>query len=392
MKVKHPVTGRTYHFADKCLPFGVSISCALFNRVSIALKHIVQVKTGRNHAVVNYLDDFLFIDISKVGCNYLLRRFLNICEIIKFPVSADKTEWACQQVVFLGILLDGHRHVLVVPNDKRLKALHLVQKYGEARKATVRQLQSLAGMLNFLNRAVVPGRIFMRRMYAKFSYISVTDHKKLDKQLMKQKGLKQHHHVSLDKEFRDDCKTWAMFLSNAHAMARPFVDLKANKVVAEEIDFYSDASASEKLCFGCVYGPAYLFGVWELGFIRKHKPSIAFLKLFALCAGVLAWGKYLKNARLTIFCDNKGVCDMINFMGSKCPKCMYLLRLLTLDNLVHNIQIFFKYVDTKSNSRTDALSHLKFEEFFNIVGDQVDCEPTPIPEAIWPLSKLWQEI
>ena len=29
MKAKYPLTGKTYFFIDKCLPFGVSISCAI---------------------------------------------------------------------------------------------------------------------------------------------------------------------------------------------------------------------------------------------------------------------------------------------------------------------------------------------------------------------------
>ena len=30
MKAEHPVTGKTWYFVDKCLPFGSSISCAIF--------------------------------------------------------------------------------------------------------------------------------------------------------------------------------------------------------------------------------------------------------------------------------------------------------------------------------------------------------------------------
>ena len=37
MKCKHPVTGITYWFTDKCLPFGSSISCAIFQNFSNAV-------------------------------------------------------------------------------------------------------------------------------------------------------------------------------------------------------------------------------------------------------------------------------------------------------------------------------------------------------------------
>ena len=41
MKVKHPVTGETWYLINKCLPFIASISCAIFQDFSDAIKYIV---------------------------------------------------------------------------------------------------------------------------------------------------------------------------------------------------------------------------------------------------------------------------------------------------------------------------------------------------------------
>ena len=64
------------------------------------------------------------------------------------------------------------------------------------RKIKVKDIQKLTGTLNFLNRALIPGRTFTRRMYAK-----LTEVKKGVKRV-----LKDHHHVTLDAEFLRDCK------------------------------------------------------------------------------------------------------------------------------------------------------------------------------------------
>ena len=40
MKAQHPVNKKWYYFVDKCLPFGASISCAIFQSFSNALVHI----------------------------------------------------------------------------------------------------------------------------------------------------------------------------------------------------------------------------------------------------------------------------------------------------------------------------------------------------------------
>ena len=137
MKAEHPHTKQMMYFVDKCLPFGASISCAHFQRVSNGLKHITQ--------------------ITIVRCNYLLNAFLDICHQVGFPISLDKTQWASEVITFLGVLLNGHQYVLSIPLEKKQKAEHLLDKMLNKTKSTVKDLQALCGYLNFLGRAVNPG-------------------------------------------------------------------------------------------------------------------------------------------------------------------------------------------------------------------------------------------
>ena len=168
MKAENPkIPGRFFYFSDKSLPFGSSISCSHFTRFSNALLHIVMKTTSKTYQMSNYLDDFLFLSDSEEECNQLVRTFLSICEEISFPVSMEKTEWASKRLVFLGILLDGERHVLSIPIDKVERTITMLKWITDKKKATVKELERLSGLLNFLNKAIVPGRIFTRRMYAK---------------------------------------------------------------------------------------------------------------------------------------------------------------------------------------------------------------------------------
>ena len=41
MKATNPLDGKTYYFVDKCLPFGASISCSVFQDFSNAVAHIL---------------------------------------------------------------------------------------------------------------------------------------------------------------------------------------------------------------------------------------------------------------------------------------------------------------------------------------------------------------
>ena len=98
-----------------------------------------------------------------------MRQFLQLCEQICLPVSAEKMEWSSPIMIFLGNLLNGIDLVISIPVEKYEKALRILQTFEGKRKAMVKQLQVLTGYLNFLLRAIFAGHTFTRRIYAKFS-------------------------------------------------------------------------------------------------------------------------------------------------------------------------------------------------------------------------------
>ena len=212
MKAQDPRSGEWRYFVDKCLPFGASISCAIFQRISDALKYLIEYRMASWDSITNYLDDFLFIALTLIRCNFLIQQFLDMCNEIGIPIALEKTVWATLQIVFLGILLDCEHLCLGIPIEKRDKALYLLNSMLSKKKATVKDIQTLCGYLNFLGKAIFPGRMFTCRMYAKYSCIMqlpstvTTGNVESDVQTL-QGGfkLKQFHHVKLDGEFKKDC-------------------------------------------------------------------------------------------------------------------------------------------------------------------------------------------
>ena len=162
MKAQNPVTGEWMYFVDKCLPFGSSVSCIYFQRFLDALHHLIEHRLQVRNRVTNYLDDFLFIARTILQCNFMIQHFLNLCKELGVPVSMEKMEWTLELIVFLGILLDGKNMLLAVPEQKKQKAIELLQQFSKLKKVTVGQLQKLCGYLNFLNKAIFPGRAFTR--------------------------------------------------------------------------------------------------------------------------------------------------------------------------------------------------------------------------------------
>ena len=158
---------------------------------------------------------------------------------------------------------------------------------------------------------------------------------------------------------------------------------------ADMLDMYSDAAGNYKLGFGAYCGPEWLYGQWDQSFCATNKPSIEYLELFAVLAGVLNWIQLFNNRRIILFCDNESVVHMINGLSSSCENCMVLIRLLTAESIIRNVRIYARHVGTKDNGKADALSRLDFDRFWNLAGDDMNSKPSTIPEAIWPMQKIW---
>ena len=207
-----------------------------------------------------------------------------------------------------------------------------------------------------------------------------------------QKGelLKSHHHVSLDVAFKLDCSMWIKFLQDTQkvSICRPFIDLDTFQY-AQDLFFSTDASLNPELGMGGVFDTRWIVAKWDSDFIKQEKPSIEFLELFALCAGVLVWSNQLMNNRFIIYCDNQAAMSMVNNSTSSCPKCMKLIRCLVLNGMRYNRRILVRYVKSSENVLSDSLSRLDFKRFWRSTLKGMNRLPDPMPKEIWPIEKIW---
>ena len=120
MKAKSPIDGKFYYFVDKALPFGASISCSHFQRVSNGIAHIIKFKTEKPN--LNYLDDYLFAALMRPHCKRQIQAFLDVCEQVGMPVNFEKTFWATTCLTFLGLLINTVTQTMSIPKEKIEKA------------------------------------------------------------------------------------------------------------------------------------------------------------------------------------------------------------------------------------------------------------------------------
>ena len=371
MKARDPQDGKFYYFVDKCMPFGAAISCSHFQRFSDAIAHIVRVKT--EHENINYLDDFFFAAISSFLCDMQVAKFVEICADICFPVSEEKIFWATHKLTFLDLLIDTINQLICIPVEKINKAKEMINYIlnKQSRKIKLKHLQQLTGTLNFLSKAIVPGRAFTRRLYAHGEHL-----------------LKKDHHLKVTKEMQSDLELWLTFLEHPTIFARHFMDLE-KQLTSEELDWYTDASST--LGAGGYNNTSYFIIEWDEDFLELFQPSINYLELYAVTVSVFNWVHRYKNKQITLFCDNMSVVHMINKTTSKCKNCMVLIRMLVLQAMIHNVRISAKHVRTEQNSLADHLSRLRYNEFRKLsrkLKKPFEGRATPIPEELWPMDKL----
>ena len=284
-------------------------------------------------------------------------------------MSDEKTYWSSTSMTFLSFLLDTVNQIIGIPLDKVAKGLNMIgnilsklEKLRAKRKMTVLQLQKIC-------------RTFTRRFYAQLEGLS---------------HLKPHHHIRITDEVFNNLKIWKLFLSQPSVYSRSFLDLSTTHT-ADQLLFFTDASKNFSLGFGGFCGTHWMHERWiDVGIDSSLDPSITYLELYALTAGVLPWIHNFSNKKVAIFCDNTSVVSMVNSSTSKCKNFMMLLRLVVLECSVHNVHLRAIYVITMSNKTADSLSHFQEFRFRKLTqGMHMDTEKMTVPAQLTPANELW---
>ena len=345
-------------YIDLTLPFGSSISCAIFEDISSLIHWIFEQQTKK--LFLHYLDDYFMCDKTKKGCWIAYKGMQNVAANIGLPLSPDKLVPPTQCISFLGMGIDSIRMLIVVPQDKKEDILKHLQTVMQLKKTLVRNLQSLAGKLNFITKAVPQGRAFSARIYWTF------------------KGMKPTWHTSVTKELKKDLQMWIRFLQNYGGCTQ------IPQTQPTVLQIYTDASANPDLGWGAWCGSKWMWGTWDKPFFHEQSPSIDFLELYAVVVAVFAWTSNLANKHVVVFSDNTPTVAVINDKLASSPNLMYLIRFFVLHCMLNNITVQARYLPGKFNKISDALSRFQFQKFHELHPSAEDT-PTLCPTFLYPL-------
>ena len=248
-------------------------------------------------------------------------------------MAPEKTFGPSTILTLAGVELDTIHCESRLPGDKLLKCKQLIAEYLKKKKATLRELQSLTGVLNFACSVVVPGRCFLRRL------IDLTI------------GLKRPgHFVRVFKEVKADLFTWQQFFQEYNGKSF-FLNKKWENSVS--LQLFTDAAGVHG--FGAVFGSHWCYGEWPKEWLGQN---IAILEFYPIVLSLMLWGDHIRDRCITFFTDNEALVHVINKSTCRDTSLMIFVRKLVLVCLRHNILFKAKHISGFKNTLADALSRL----------------------------------
>ena len=286
-------------------------------------------------------------------------QFHHLADLVGFPLCPQKFVPPTQCLEFLGLTLDSIRMQIRIPRDKVLNIILMIKTTLLRRTIKTRLLAAIAGKLNFVCKAVPPGRPFLRRIFDAFA------------------GKPMEHFVTLTKELRKDLAMWKYFLTDFTG----FTPIIAARRTAR---LFTDASGNPDLGWGAWLDNEWCFAKWCTARNFVFEPSIDFLEFFAVLVAIWVWRRKLTNTKLFLFCDNQPVVAILSSFTSHSPDIMLLLRYLVLILAHHNILVQPVYLRSATNNRADALSRLQVDRFFAL-HKSAESKPLELPGFLNPL-------
>ena len=343
------------YYYDRCLPMGARSSCQLFELFSSALQFILENKEIK--FIVHYLDDFLIANSSFNKCKDDLDLFLSTCKALNIPIALDKTFTPSQNIQFLGLDIDTVAETIKVPSEKIHKARTEIMKILNLKKCTLRDWQSLLGLLQFMCRAVVPGRAFLQNLYRVMVGCS-----------------KPFHRIRITKNIKKDLLIWLEFLKHFNG-----VSLYRDEMFLSPTSIHIFTDSSQSLGTGAVWENNWFALPWPSAWWSFQ--NITFLELMPIVLAIETWGHFWKNKCVIFNTDNLALVFVINKQSSKEDLVRQLIRRLVLTALKHNILLKAVHIPGNFNTLSDCLSRLQIARFFTLhpTAHKNPSSTTPLP-------------
>ena len=316
------------YFYDAHLPFGARAAPIIFHRLTQAVRRMM-AKRGF-HDVVVYLDDFLVIGHTAAECHAAYNTLLQLLTDLGFQISMHKLVPPLQRLVFLGVQLDTLLCQMSLPQPRLQELQKLVSHFSTKRCANKKQLQQLAGKLNWACQVVFGGRTFLRRILDTMNSLTPSSAK-----------------CRLSGAFHLDIQWWKDFLAQFNS-TRIFLD------TLPVVDVHTDACS---VAAGAFFKGDWFYHNFFLDSAAHKLLHINHKETLAIILAAKRWHQAWSNKHVIIHSDNEAAVHIIN-KGSTDNPVMAELRALFWLSATFNFRITAQHFKSTLNTVADAISRL----------------------------------
>ena len=233
--------------------------------------------------------------------------------------------------MFLGIQSDTCSLELSLPNDKLISIKECVSCFLQKKRATKRQLQSIAGKLSHAAKVVRGARLFLRRLFIAIGKLK-----------------RQHHKTRLHGMVRADLLWWDRFMAHFNGVAAFTKEDCINTVLTDACLYAGGA-----FCNGDIF-----YTVWEADHPEASDLCINHKETLIAALAIQRWARWLKNSHVWLYSDNQCTVANLNRCTSKNDIVLHALRDMFWTCVMHNVTVKACYVPGCLQDIPDAVSRL----------------------------------
>ena len=320
---------QTVYIKDKRLPFGSKLAPGIFHRLTQAVKRMLN-RRGLKATVV-YLDDFFIKADTLYDCAAALQILVQLLRKLGFQINWNKVVDPTTKITFLGIEIDSVNMTLRLPDEKLHQVREELALFQKRTRASKKQLQSLAGKLNFCASVVYGGRVYSRRIIDTLNALKADNHK-----------------VKLNDDIRADISWWQSFMAT----------FNGRSMLLDKQAITSVFTDSCKSAAGGVYDGDWFYFNWDVDWPQISNMHINVKEVMAVYLAVYRWAPLWRNKRIFIQSDNKATVAAIRRGTSRNPFLMSCLRSLFWRSAQYNFHLTARYIRGVSNTVADAASRV----------------------------------
>jgi hypothetical protein len=352
-----------WFWTDLRQPFGMSPCPNNFSRLSAAVEWIMRRK---GHFVKVYLDDFGLMGVG-TRCAEAMAVLLDLFAQLGLPVQRDKLEREgvpATTMVFLGVVIDSDKMELRLEEARIAAMKSTLSKWCRRKRAKLRSIQSLAGVLNFAAAVIRPGRLYCHEIY-RATRVSAGDRGKW---------------ITLSDAFRADVRWWLDVGMDwpGVAVIPPFEPL-----TPEAAQWYTDAS---QWGYGAYFQGEFFYGEWS---DEERSLSINLRELLAVYFALAVFGPRVAHSHIWARCDNEMAVFVIGKLSAREPLLVHILRKLHAVQARHDVTLSPHHINGVDNVLADPLSRNRLDIFFSLL--PVDTRDTVVGVQVPDAIRRWRE-